>query len=73
MKSDGSAVRRIITAATGIGHPAWSPDGSHIAYVTIGAVGQPGWLMVARSDGTHPFRLVPDAEAPDWQPRPTSG
>ena len=33
-----------------------------------GADRQPGWLMVARADGTRSFKLVRDGVSPDWQP-----
>ena len=73
MRSNGTGSRQIIQAPGHLGSPSWSPDGSHIAYHVSGsgegASQQPGWLMIARSDGTRSFRLVPDGGEPDWKPR----
>jgi TolB protein len=73
VNSNGTGARLIVTSRGEVSTPAWSPDGSHIAYHVSGsgegANRQPGWLMIARSDGTRSFRLVRDGGEPDWKPR----
>lgn len=73
MRSDGSGSRQIIHSRRHLTDPSWSPDGSGIAYVEwgsgTGADRTPGWLSVARSDGTRSLRLTRDGYGPDWKPR----
>lgn len=58
----GSAARLTAASAVDEGYPAYSPDGSQIAYARDGAV----WVMGA--DGTDPHQLVADGSTPRWSP-----
>jgi Tol biopolymer transport system component len=74
MRADGSRRRPIITSPTHhLTRPSWSPDGSRIAYDVSGsaegASRRPGWLFIARADGSRPHALIRDGSQPDWQPR----
>lgn len=45
-------------------HPAWSPDGTRIAYVELFS----GDLMVMNTDGSAKTRITGPAERPTWSP-----
>jgi Tol biopolymer transport system component len=73
MNADGSALRRIARVHNEVDHcacPAWSPDGTKIAYEAAEAGGKPDiWVMNA--DGTGRKQLTHDPardENPDWSP-----
>jgi TolB protein len=62
VKADGSSVRQL---TSGGGGPAWSSDGTRLAYTSDGA------LYVVNADGTGLRQLVssgPYARNPDWSP-----
>jgi Tol biopolymer transport system component len=61
---DGSGLRRPIRADAGAGHPAWSRDGSRIAFET------PAGIVVARADGGSSELVVQGKKlgAPSWSP-----
>lgn len=76
---DASDVRRLTTGLEMDYQPAWSPSGSHIAFVSTRADGLPDvWIMQA--DGSNPTRLTQarrgdeyagsggGAMAPAWSP-----
>ena len=66
---DGSDLRRIVTGARSEDDPAWSPDGSRIAFEALGVDGDTDiWLV--HSDGSGLVRLThgPDNEQPAWSP-----
>jgi Tol biopolymer transport system component len=71
MNTDGTDVRRLTPAGNGDYSPAWSPDGSKIAFLRGGA-----GLQVMNADGTDVQQLIgPDVEllsAPAWSPDGTS-
>jgi Tol biopolymer transport system component len=66
----GGTPRRVTSAETGEYYPAWSPDGTALAYVTWD--GANGYLMRASLAGGEPTRLIPEGayyyEAPAWSP-----
>jgi Tol biopolymer transport system component len=69
VNADGSGRRLLIRSAT---DPAWSRDGSRIAYVAyLSRLSETGNIAVARADGTGARRLTTSAEAeasPAWSP-----
>jgi Tol biopolymer transport system component len=66
---DGSKRRMLVANAR---EPAYSPDGSKLAYVAVSGSQRVG-LFVADADGSHSRRLTSsaDAAAPTWSPRGT--
>jgi Tol biopolymer transport system component len=48
--------------------PAWSPDASRIAFARSFSVSGPGYVYVARADGSAVERLGPQGAAPAWSP-----
>jgi TolB protein len=70
MEGDGSRVRRLTKDPSIETSPAWSPDGTQLAFVREDSDGnQDVWLMNA--DGTKPHRLTTDAgrdASPAWSP-----
>jgi Tol biopolymer transport system component len=67
---DGSDRRLLVAHAT---EPAFSPDGSKLAYVAINNAFQREGIYIANADGSRPHRLsLPtDAAAFSWSPTPT--
>lgn len=76
---DGTDVRRLTTGLDADYQPAWSPDGSRLAFVSTRADGLPDvWVM--KTDGSNPTRLTEarrgdefpgsggGAMAPAWSP-----
>jgi WD40 repeat protein len=71
MHADGSRQTRLVThPSVSIYAPAWSPDGSRIAYqLSPGAAeGSAGDLHVANADGSDPIPLSPRSDSPSWSP-----
>lgn len=66
---DGSDLRRIATGTLSEGDPAWSPDGSRIAFEALGADGNTD-LWLVRPDGTGATQLTHglDNKQPAWSP-----
>lgn len=69
INADGTGRRLLVGNAI---DPAWSPNGSKIAYVAYGSrVAEGGFVTVANSDGTGARRLttsVGDESQPAWSP-----
>jgi WD40-like Beta Propeller Repeat len=68
---DGGAKRVLLTLAGGY-EPAFSPDGSQIAYVGLGSAPRSGGIIIAAADGTHPRQLTSTLDATksvDSEPR----
>jgi Tol biopolymer transport system component len=72
MGRTGEALRRITRAGF---NPAWSPDGTELAYTTVPTEFRPqnadqrGQLMVVPVNGGEPRTLVPGGMLPGWSPR----
>lgn len=71
MDADGGEPRLLVDTAELDTHPAWSPDGSQVAFVSGPASGAPGRVYTVNADGTG---LRPLSEqralyvAPEWSP-----
>ena len=61
MWTDGSH-KRVLTGGGAAYDPAWSPDGSQLAYGTYKGIG----LMTATGTGQH--QIIPDGQHPAWAP-----
>ena len=72
MAADGSNVRRLTRRLGSEGVPAWSPDGTKIAFTRhpVGDQEGRGDIYVIQPDGTNLQRLTRDARAarPSWSP-----
>ena len=70
--SDGSSPNQLTSNAILDGHPAWSPDDSHIAYASFRDAGQAS-IIVMTADGTEVADLTPpgfDDNDPEYLPSP---
>lgn len=67
---DGGSPRALLTLSGGF-MPAFSPDGSQIAYAGLGSAPGAGGIFIADADGTHRRQLTsrPEGEGEDLQPR----
>lgn len=73
INSDGTGYQRVVADEVGtpfsVTHPAWSPDGSKIAYA---ATRSGNWdIYVVNADGSNVTRLTTDPaidDSPDWSP-----
>ena len=69
MNADGSNQTRLTTDETDDFAPAWSPDGSQIAFLSF--VDGPRNVYVMNADGSDIHRVSPSSGsqfAPAWQP-----
>ena len=68
METDGSIGRQVTNAPGDQTHPAWSPDGTTIAFETSNPDGGTG-IWSANADGTEVQPMLPvDAGDPAWSP-----
>jgi Tol biopolymer transport system component len=72
---DGSGLRKLTATQESIGDPAWSRDGTRLAYASSGfAGGNAGWsapkIVIASSDGRELSRIESGYEgySPSWSP-----
>lgn len=74
MNTDGTRAIRLTDSGAEDLLPAWSPDGSRIAFASTRSVGPPhtdGHIFIMNADGTEQRRLVFDlssAGSPAWSP-----
>jgi TolB protein len=64
MNADGSGVTPLSTGASEHTDPAWSPDGSRLAFTNLTT----GGIYVMNSDGSGVRRLTTAGENPAWSP-----
>jgi dipeptidyl aminopeptidase/acylaminoacyl peptidase len=64
--ADGSNPQTLVQTA-GMGHPAWSPDGSTIAYSTQPCPACVSSLRYVSSDGSHGGLIFADGHGPSWR------
>ena len=71
VRRDGSGLRQLTAHARSNTMPAWSPDGTRIAFVSDRAHRDLGDIYVMKADGTGEKRLTRnvDNEWPDWRAR----
>lgn len=73
MDADGDNLRQIMSSTAATVHSAtfWSPDGTHILFLSENETGDTD-IFVMDIDGSHVRRLTNSAERdayPAWQPR----
>jgi TolB protein len=71
INDDGSG-QAVVTTNPGHSYPAWSPDGSTIAYLWDSGSSQTTGIYTVNTDGTGATRIVRDGVRPDWGPAPGS-
>jgi hypothetical protein len=78
MSGDGTGIRPLVHRSNFDGSPAWSPDGTRLAFrsMTDGPYGAYGRIWVVNADGTGLRQVSPDVDSttyvydddPDWLP-----
>ncbi|HXE44352.1 MAG TPA: hypothetical protein VN635_04060 [Conexibacter sp.] len=66
--TDGTGLRDLATTVPAVGDPAFSPDGTRIAFVAAGSRHRGVWIVGLRT-GDRARRLVDDATSPVWSSR----
>ncbi|HEX7846814.1 MAG TPA: PKD domain-containing protein, partial [Chitinophagaceae bacterium] len=68
--ADGSNVTRLTNNAGADGDPAWSPDGTRIAFIRNMDIYGAGNLWIINADGSNPVQrtFTNDAKNPAWSP-----
>lgn len=74
--ADGSNMKRLTSGTLSADQPAWSPDGTRIAY-RLSANYSPARIWVVNADGTNPHAITNDAPGehhhPAWSPVQADG
>jgi Tol biopolymer transport system component len=74
--ADGTNVQRLTSGQLSADQPAWSPDGTRIAY-RLWANYSPGRIWVMNADGSNPHAVTGEApgehQSPTWSPRRSDG
>ena len=74
MNADGTGQHDLSNNASSEFGPAWSPDGSSIAFVSDRTGTRRVWVMNTAGGGQHPLTAGHDNQyAPAWQPRGNRG
>jgi TolB protein len=71
MRADGSHVTRLTSNPAGDWAPAWSPDGTHIAFLSLRVPGSRS-VFVMNADGTHQHSISAPGSmdfTPAWLPK----
>ena len=67
-RADGSGARRLTLGGGFNVEPAWSPDGSRIAFTSDRGGAYQVWVMESDGSGQRPLTSVGQNFAPDWSP-----
>jgi Tol biopolymer transport system component len=66
MDLNGNHLSQLVSSSTSDWNPTWSPDGSKIAFLRLGAHEFEVWVV--NVDGTGATRLTNSGAQPDWSP-----
>ena len=70
MNPDGTQIRQLTEGPQYADHPAWSPDGQQITFMSLRGPLWKGEIYVMNADGTNPINLTQNRE---WDTNPSWG